>query len=81
MTLIELLVVVANLGVLSAVVPNLIMFIGAGQEEAKAIELYIVQTAALTVTVYGVLGTCIPVVDLHLSLCHVVWKIALPVTS
>lgn len=36
------------------------------QEEAKATEFQIVQTAAVAATVSGVLGTCIPVVDLPL---------------
>lgn len=47
-TLIEILVVVAILGFLAAVViPNVASFIGAGEEEAKQMELHNVQTAVL----------------------------------
>ena len=45
-TLIELLVVIAILGVIAAVaIPNILMFIGAGEEQAKAAELHNVQVA------------------------------------
>ena len=49
-TLVELLIVVAILGILAAVaIPNLISFIGTGEQEAKATELDIVQTAMIAV--------------------------------
>ena len=51
-TLIELLVVIALLGVLATVViPNVIQFMGRGEEEAKATELHNVQTAVLALLV------------------------------
>jgi len=47
-TLIEILVVVAILGVLAGIViPNVIQFIGKGEEEARATEHHDVQTAVL----------------------------------
>jgi len=51
-TLIELLVVIALLGVLATVViPNVVQFMGRGEEEAKATELHNVQTAVLALLV------------------------------
>ena len=47
-TLIEVLVVVALLGILAAIaIPNVLNFIGRGEEEAKAAELHNVQTSVL----------------------------------
>ena len=47
-TLIELLVVIALLGMLAAIViPNVIEFMGRGEEEAKATEYHNLQTAVL----------------------------------
>ena len=49
-TLVELLIVVAILGILAAVaIPNLISFIGTGEQEAKATELDVVQTAMIAI--------------------------------
>jgi len=57
-TLIELLVVVAILGVLAAVaIPNLISFIGEGEEEAMTTELSIVQTSVVGAMAAGDVGT------------------------
>ena len=51
-TLIELLVVIALLGVLATIViPNVIEFMGRGEEEAKATELHNVQTAVLALLI------------------------------
>ena len=66
-TLIELLVVVAILGVLAAVaIPNLIGFIGEGEDEAALTELAIVQTAAVAASTQGDLGTVVAVNDIVL---------------
>lgn len=47
-TLIELLVVIAILGLLAAIaIPNLILFINEGEDEAKLEEMHTVQTAVL----------------------------------
>jgi len=47
-TLVELLIVVAILGILAAVaIPNLISFIGEGQDEARSTEEDIIQTAVI----------------------------------
>ncbi|MGI2336368.1 MAG: type II secretion system protein [Dehalogenimonas sp.] len=53
-TLIELLVVIAILGVIAAVaVPNIISFIGSGEEEAKEAELHNVVVAVTAAAVEG----------------------------
>ena len=57
--MIELLVVVAILGVLAVVaIPNIVRFIGSGEDEAKLTELANVQVAATAATVEGILGDC-----------------------
>ena len=49
-TLVELLIVVAILGILAAVaIPNLISFINTGEQEAKATEKDVVQTAMIAI--------------------------------
>jgi len=51
-TLIELLVVIAILGLLAAIaIPNLILFINEGEDEAKLEEMHTVQTAVLVMLV------------------------------
>lgn len=58
-TLIELLVVVAILGVLALIViPNVVRFIGRGEEEAKLTELHNVQVAAIAAVAEATLGEC-----------------------
>ena len=58
-TLIELLVVVAILGVLAVVaIPNIVRFIGSGEDEARKTELANVQVAATAATAEGTLGAC-----------------------
>jgi len=57
-TLIELLIVVAILGVLVAVaIPNVVRFIGAGEEEAAETEFANVQTAVIALMVDNQLST------------------------
>ncbi len=49
-TLVELLIVIAILGILAAVaIPNLVSFIGTGDDAAEATELDVVQTAMIAV--------------------------------
>ncbi len=63
-TLIELLVVIAILGVLAAVaIPNIVGFIGSGENEAANTELANVQVAATAAAVEGALGVVIAVTN------------------
>lgn len=57
-TLVELLIVIAILGILAAVaIPNLLQFIGTGEEQAQATELDVVQTAVIAAMADQNLGT------------------------